>query len=66
MALSLLRDWSMVILLVMIGVVSLGFLVGLLATATAPMGYQDETGFHLGNESASADFGCAVPEPKAV
>lgn len=28
-----------------------GILIGLFATATAPVGYEDEAGFHFGNEN---------------
>lgn len=30
-----------------------GFFVEVISAATAPMGYQDETGFHFGREQSS-------------
>ena len=40
----------MTILLIAAGFVATGVFIGLFATATAPVGYEDETGFHFGNE----------------
>ena len=36
------------------GTVLVGILIGLFATATAPVGYEDETGFHFGPENGQS------------
>ena len=68
LAFVLLNFRQMVTLLVMIGVVSMGFFIGLIATAMAPVGYQDESGFHFGNEQGSSaeEFAYPMPQPKLV
>ncbi|HET7625743.1 MAG TPA: hypothetical protein VFM25_10820 [Verrucomicrobiae bacterium] len=38
----------MITALIILGLVATGLAVGFLATATAPMGFQDESGFHFG------------------
>ena len=42
---------GMSILIIATGFTVTGLIVGLFATATAPVGYEDETGFHFGNEA---------------
>lgn len=42
---------SMSILIIATGLTVTGLIVGLFATATAPVGYEDESGFHFGSES---------------
>ena len=42
---------GMSILIIATGFILTGILVGLFATATAPVGYEDESGFHFGNEN---------------
>ncbi len=41
----------MSILIIATGFTVTGLIVGLFATATAPVGYEDESGFHFGNEA---------------
>ena len=41
----------MSILIIATGFTVTGLILGLFATATAPVGYEDETGFHFGNEN---------------
>ncbi len=42
---------GMSILIIATGFTVTGLIVGLFATATAPVGYEDESGFHFGNEA---------------
>ena len=44
----------MSILIIAIGFIATGIFIGLFATSTAPLGYQDESGFHYGNEHGHA------------
>jgi hypothetical protein len=44
----------MIAVLILLGFVAAGILVGLFATAAAPVGYQDEQGFHYGPEHQTA------------
>jgi hypothetical protein len=44
---------NMITALILLGLVATGLTVGFLATATAPMGFQDESGFHFGPGRAS-------------
>jgi len=44
----------MAILNISLALVAAGLVVELFAAATAPLGYQDENGFHLGSEKAGA------------
>lgn len=41
----------MTILMIAAGLITTGILFGLFATATAPVGYEDASGFHFGNEN---------------
>ncbi|HHY86190.1 MAG TPA: hypothetical protein GYA07_11775 [Verrucomicrobia bacterium] len=52
----------MIAVLVVLGLIAAGFVIGLIATATAPVGYEDETGFHYGPEQAprKRDIPCVV------
>jgi hypothetical protein len=43
------------ILLTTLGICAVGLLAEWLACAAAPLGYQDETGFHFGPEQESHD-----------
>jgi hypothetical protein len=56
----------MIAVIIILGLIATGLGFGLFATASAPLGYQDEAGFHFGqNEGASEDqFAYRVPEPK--
>jgi hypothetical protein len=63
----MLPEWSMMNLV--LGLVLLliaGAVFAYCAALRAAVGYEDETGFHYGPESATApvtDFGGAVPQP---
>ena len=48
----------MIVLLIISGLVAAGLIIGLVVTASAPLGYQDENGFHYGQPHGS-------PEPEA-
>jgi hypothetical protein len=41
----------MIAVLLLVGFVAAGIVIGLLATAHAPAGYQDENGFHYAPEA---------------
>ena len=43
----------MAVLLIMSGLLAFAVLTEWIACLTAPLGYQDETGFHLGPEKAA-------------
>jgi hypothetical protein len=45
---------SMSILLISGAIILTGILIGLFAAATAPVGYEDESGFHFGNENGQS------------
>ena len=40
----------MIVALIILGFVALGVVIGFFSTATAPVGYEDEQGFHFGPE----------------
>jgi len=44
----------MIVALFILGFVVLGVVIGFLSTATAPVGYEDEHGFHFGPEERAA------------
>ena len=44
----------MIAVLLLVGFVAAGIVIGLLATAHAPAGHQDETGFHYAPETEKA------------
>ena len=44
----------MSVALIMVGVVTSGLIIGLFATATAPVGYEDESGFHFGPQQGAS------------
>jgi len=56
----------MIAFLIILGFVAIGMVIGFIAVATAPDGYQDETGFHYAveqNQEKEA-FAGQVTEPK--
>ena len=56
---------SMIAVLVILGVIAVGLGVGLIATALAPLGYQDATGFHFGQQQGSTQEEFPfIPQPK--
>ena len=66
MAFMLLASDLMITVLVILGFLAIGTAICLITAATAPVGYQDETGFHFGPErdECREQFACAVTEPK--
>ena len=56
----------MIAVLILSGCVAAGLILGLIATATAPLGYQDEAGFHYGPQQSSSEIEipCGAPQPK--
>lgn len=44
----------MSLVIIAIGLVVAGLVIGYFATATAPVGYEDESGFHFGAESGAS------------
>lgn len=59
---------EMIAALIIFGLIAGGYTIGLLAAAAAPVGYQDETGFHYGRQEGATEeeFPCGVPQPKLV
>jgi len=59
----------MIAVIVILGFAVAGLTVGMLVAATAPVGYQDEKGFHFGPEQAvphtQETFGFEVSHAKA-
>jgi hypothetical protein len=64
----LLPKLLMIAVLVIFGFVAGSLGVGLIVTARAPFGYEDETGFHFGRQedTAGQPFRYGMPEPKLV
>ena len=60
----------MIVVLSMFGVIAAGLCIGFVVTGRAPLGYEDETGFHFGEQSGGARnqavpiLRCGVPAPK--
>jgi hypothetical protein len=55
---------AMIALLLVIGFVAVGIGIALFAATTAPVGYQDETGFHYGPDyEVKEEVVCPVTEP---
>ena len=48
------RGAMMAMLHIVLALIAAGLVVELFAAATAPLGYQDEKGFHLGSEKSDA------------
>jgi hypothetical protein len=44
----------MTVVIIAIGFVLAGLIIGLFATATAPVGYEDENGFHFGQQQGGS------------
>lgn len=44
------ESWSMTALIIVLGFVAVGLIVGSMATSSAPVGYEDENGFHFGTQ----------------
>jgi len=56
----------MIAVLILSGLVVVGLILGFVATATAPVGYQDEVGFHYGPEHATSEEREPARVPPAV
>lgn len=58
----------MIALLILTGLVAAGMMIGLYAATSAPVGYQDEAGFHYGAdlEVNHEEVACGVSEPELV
>ena len=57
----------MIVVFLILGLVVVGLGIGLVATASAPLGYQDEAGFHFGQQEgafAGEQLSYSVLEPK--
>jgi hypothetical protein len=56
----------MIMAYIIFGLVAAGLGIGLVAAAKAPLGYQDESGFHYGYEQDAPveQISCRMPEPK--
>ena len=56
----------MIVALILFGFIAVGLGIGLVATAAAPLGYQDASGFHYGQRQgvSEPELACAVPQPK--
>ena len=56
----------MIALIIMLGFIVAGLAVGMIAAATAPVGYEDEAGFHYGPKQGTSEegFTCGVHQPK--
>jgi len=52
----------MLVVFFMFGFVAAGLIAGLAAMATAPTGYQDETGFHYGHPCEEVKFPLGLPQ----
>jgi hypothetical protein len=67
LALRLLDSELMIAVLILFGLIAAGLGIGLVATAKAPVGYQDETGFHFGQQNGASEetfvYGLAQPKP---
>ena len=67
LALRLLNSELMIAVLILFGLIVAGLGIGLVATAKAPVGYQDATGFHFGQQNGASEetfvYGLAQPKP---
>ena len=55
----------MIVVLFIFGMIATGLGIGLVATALAPLGYQDDTGFHFGQQHGAAQEEFPyLPQPK--
>jgi hypothetical protein len=58
----------MIVALIVVGLAAAGVIMGLFAATAAPVGYQDEKGFHFGPDKvthAEETFGFEVSHAKA-
>jgi Na+-driven multidrug efflux pump len=49
------RFFMITLLIITAGLFAAGFFVEVVSAATAPLGYQDERGFHFGRENSEAE-----------
>jgi hypothetical protein len=63
---SLMLNQSIMLIagLIIAGFAVTGVVLGMFIAKTAPVGYQDETGFHLGTQSASVPQSVSFELPK--
>jgi hypothetical protein len=63
---SVAKPTRVIVAITIVGFVAAGLIIGLVATATAPLGYQDETGFHYGqpNGERAEELPLGIPQPK--
>lgn len=56
----------MIAVLIVVGLVVAGLVIGYVAVSNAPVGFQDETGFHYGpdHQSAQVEVAAAVAHGK--
>jgi hypothetical protein len=57
----------MIAVLSILGIAVTGLGIGLVAAAKAPLGYQDDTGFHFGQQTSrqpEPDLSYSMPEPR--
>jgi hypothetical protein len=55
-----------IVILAIFGITAVSLGIGFIATAKAPLGYEDETGFHFGRQDSKPqeDLPYRVPKPK--
>ena len=58
----------MIAILAVLGLVSAGLSIGYIITSRAPLGYEDQAGFHFGSAEGAIpeEVHYKVPEPKLV
>ena len=56
----------MIVALTIVGFVVVGLTAGLFLTASAPLGYQDDSGFHYGQPDGKLEeeIPVGIPQPK--
>lgn len=54
------------VLFILLGLIAASLGIGMVGTARAPLGYQDETGFHFGQQQGAPEeeFSYSLPQPK--
>jgi hypothetical protein len=70
LALVMLCRGLMITVLAVLGIIAASLVIGLIVTAKAPVGYEDETGFHFGQEAGAVQHAevpsYTAPVPKPV
>jgi hypothetical protein len=57
------RSVMMTMLIITAALFAAGFFVEVVSAATAPVGYQDENGFHFGSENSAPAEGFEIENP---